>query len=154
MTDLLLNRANALLGGEILPAETALLVVGHGTALSGKSRESVESQSNRLKESEPGFAEVIDVYLEEAPFVSDWRNFTEARNVVVIPFFVADGTHTSRDIPGLLGISDEPVFREDPHRVEGRRLFYSRAIGTDPAMSGMVLDQVQNFDEQHPDETS
>ena len=152
MTDLLLNRARALIGNEVSPTETALFLVGHGTALARKSRESVEFQAKRIRELEAGFAEVVDLYLEEEPSVSEWRNLTEVKNAVVLPLFICDGVHTSTDIPELLGIPSESVFEKGVHLVDDRRLFYSRAIGTDPAISDIVLDLIQQFDEEHLDE--
>jgi sirohydrochlorin cobaltochelatase len=43
--------------------------------------------------------------MEEPPLVSDWRELTKTRNVVVVPFFISDGLHSYEDIPRLLGIA-------------------------------------------------
>ena len=47
---------------------------------------------------------MLNVYMEEAPLVSDWRKLTETPNVVVVPFFISDGLHSYEDIPRLLGM--------------------------------------------------
>jgi sirohydrochlorin cobaltochelatase len=70
--------------------------------------------------------------------------------VIAVPFFIADGLHSDEDIPGLLGIAGggDAVERErkNPHLLDGRRLFYSRAVGTDPGMAEVMLDQVHSWE--------
>jgi sirohydrochlorin cobaltochelatase len=79
--------------------------------------------------------------------------------VVVIPFFISDGLHSYQDIPVLLGIRDEigpaasqsEVFMSNPHSLHGKNLYYGSAIGTDPMMAEVILDQVKAFDTKyHP----
>ena len=80
-------------------------------------------------------------------------------NVIVVPFFIADGLHSYEDIPVLLGIAHESpgvasagardVFRGNPYRLRGRTLFYASAIGAEPLFADIILDQVAAFDAQH-----
>jgi sirohydrochlorin cobaltochelatase len=156
MTKLLLQRANEVAPG--VPREqTSLVIVGHGTSLNENSRKAIEQQVTLIREGGHGFAEVVDAYMEEAPFVAKWAELTTAPNVVVVPFFIADGLHSYQDIPVLLGIESEPgaaasqseVFRHNPHELHGRRLYYSNAIGTEPLLAEVILDQVRDFDAQH-----
>ena len=96
--------------------------------------------------------------MEEEPLVSRWADLTETPYVVVVPFFIADGLHSYQDIPVLLGIESEPVdpasrqtvFRRNPYRARGRELYYASAIGTEPLMADLLLDQVEAFDRLHP----
>jgi sirohydrochlorin cobaltochelatase len=99
--------------------------------------------------------------MEEAPFVAQWAELTTAPHVVVVPFFIADGLHSYQDIPVLLGMESEPtaaasqneVFRHNPHDLHGRKLYYSNAIGTEPLLAEVILDQVRDFDAKHPETT-
>ena len=92
--------------------------------------------------------------MEEAPLVSDWATMTSQKNVVVIPFFISDGLHSYQDIPVLLGIREEvgpaasqaAVFKSNPHHLQGKNLYYGSAIGTDPMMEQVILDQVLAYD--------
>lgn len=153
MTGLLLHRARDTAPG-VPPAETSLLIVGHGTSLDANSAKAIQAQVARILESGAGYAEVRDAYMEEAPFVAEWDRITTAPHVVVVPFFIADGLHSFQDIPVLLGLTDEPppaasrneIFHQTPAALRGRRLYYSRAIGTDPALVEVILDQVDAFD--------
>jgi sirohydrochlorin cobaltochelatase len=53
----------------------------------------------------------------------------------------------------LLGIREDigpaasrsDVFLENPHHLRGRNLFYSGAVGSDPAFAEVILDQVRDF---------
>lgn len=153
MTGLLLHRAREIAPGAD-PAQTALLVVGHGTPLNAESAEAIRAQVRLLREGGAPYREILDAYMEEEPRVADWDRYCNSPNVIVLPFFISDGPHSRRDIPRLLGLKpDEPstsgkvlALRREPAAVRGRTLYYSRAIGTDPAMADIILDQVRDFD--------
>ena len=103
MTDLLLKRAGAT-GGDLDPAQTALLIVAHGTDLNENSAAAAKREVEKIRALKK-YAEVLNVYMEETPLVSNWAQLTTAPNVVVVPFFISDGLHSYEDIPALLGIS-------------------------------------------------
>jgi len=159
MTDLLIQRAEEMIDDDVRVEETALIIVGHGTNLNKKSTEAITDQVEAIRQRPRGaqFAEILDAYMEEAPFISDWRELTKAPTVVVVPFFIADALHSYQDIPVLLGIESEPtaaasqrdVFRRNPYHFGDRTLYYSSAIGTDPSLSEVILDQVRYFDEHY-----
>ncbi len=156
MTRLLLQRA-----GEVAPGvareATSLVIVGHGTNLNDNSTKAIKAQVELIKNGGHGFAEVLDAYMEEAPLVAEWDQLTSAPNVVVVPFFIADGLHSYQDIPVLLGIAEDEgkaasqseVFRHNPHLLRGRSLYFSGAIGTEPLMADVILDQVAEYDKKH-----
>ena len=156
MTRLLLQRADEVAPG-VPRGETSLIIVGHGTNLNENSTKAIQDQVKLIREGGYGFAEVIDAYMEEAPFVADWSKMTTAPNVVVVPFFIADGLHSFQDIPVLLGMREETgaalseigLFHSNPHHLHGRNLYYSGAIGTEPLMAEVILDQVHDFDAKH-----
>lgn len=160
MTRLLLKRADEVASG-VPRDQTCLIIVGHGTSLNENSRKAIEDQVKFIREGGYGFAEVLDAYMEEAPFVAKWQELSTAPNVVVVPFFIADGLHSYQDIPVLLGIESEPtaalsqndVFRHNPHALQGRNLYYSSAIGTEPLMAEVILDQANDFKKKHGIET-
>ena len=153
MTELLLQRAAEVAPG-IDPAKTTLLVVAHGTNLNENSAVAAKREVNKIRELNR-YAEVLNVYMEEPPLVSDWAALTNTPNVVVVPFFIADGLHSYEDIPQLLGITDGSsgsnigrdsgeVFRRNPYSLHGRTLFYAPSIGTDPRMVDIIIAQAKN----------
>jgi sirohydrochlorin cobaltochelatase len=155
MADLLLHRARQV-APNVSPKETSLLIVGHGTSLNEKSAEAAQSQVRAIRE-RGSYAEVSEAYMEEAPFIADWRKNTSQPNVVVVPFFIADGLHSYQDIPVLLGIeseqtaaaSQQEVFRRNPYHLDGRALYYASAVGTESLMADVILDTIDRFDRKH-----
>ncbi len=148
MTELLLRRAAEVAPG--VPREqTSLVIVGHGTDLNDNSAKAVKKQVACIRGL---YSEVVAAYMEDAPQVSEWDTLTTQPNVVVVPFFISDGLHSYQDIPVLLGLPFEPtaasqveIFRRNPCDLRGRKLFYANAIGTEPAIAEIILDQVRTW---------
>jgi sirohydrochlorin cobaltochelatase len=103
MTELLLKRASEVARGAD-PTETSLLIVAHGTDLNENSAVAAKREAEKIR-ALGKYANVLNVYMEEPPLVSDWQKLTKTRNVVVVPFFISDGLHSYEDIPVLLGIA-------------------------------------------------
>jgi sirohydrochlorin cobaltochelatase len=165
MTELLLKRAFEIAPG-VDAAETSLLIVAHGTDLNENSAVAAKREAEKIR-GLGKFAEVLNVYMEEPPLVSDWRKLTKTRNVVVVPFFISDGLHSYEDIPHLIGIAHGrstttshagrgEVFRRNPYYINGRSLFYAPSIGTDPGFADIIIEQAATFDSERsfprPDE--
>jgi len=156
MTDLILRRAREV-APDINPAQTTLIITGHGTGLNQNSTKAIKDQVHLIATSGAGYAAVLDAYMEEQPFIAEWDKLSETPNVIVVPFFISDGLHSYQDIPVLLGIEPEvgpaasqrEVFRHNPHQLRGKTLFYSSAIGTEPLIADVILDQVEDFDTAH-----
>ncbi|MEO5755188.1 MAG: CbiX/SirB N-terminal domain-containing protein [Chthoniobacterales bacterium] len=152
VTELLLQRAREIAPG-VAEEESTLLIVGHGTALNDNSAIAAKREVEKIALL-GRYASVQNAYMEEAPLISDWARLTTTPNVVVVPFFIADGLHSYQDIPVLLGIEPEPtaaasqhaIFRRNPHRLHERNLFYASAIGTEPRFAEIILEQAAAFD--------
>jgi len=157
VTELLLKRARDV-APAVDPADTSLLIVAHGTDLNENSAVAAKREAEKIR----GlgiFAEVLNVYMEEPPLVSDWRKLTKTRNVIAVPFFISDGLHSYEDIPRLIGIAiaagvdrhrpgsappataGSEIFESNPYRIEGRSLFYAPSIGTDPGFADIIIEQ-------------
>ncbi|QTN30973.1 hypothetical protein HZ994_01060 [Akkermansiaceae bacterium] len=156
MTGLILRRAKEV-APDADPADTTLIITGHGTGLNQNSTKAIKDQADLIAASGAGYALVTDAYMEEQPFIAEWDKMADTNNVVVVPFFISDGLHSFQDIPVLLGLerrsgpaaSQTDVFRNNPNKLRGKNLYYSSAIGTEPLMADVILDQVSDFDEKH-----
>lgn len=156
MTGLILQRAREAAPG-VDPAQTTLIITGHGTGLNDNSTKAIRDQVHNIAESDAGYAAVRDAFMEEQPFIADWHEMAPTPNVIVVPFFIADGLHSFQDIPVLLGIetdvgpamSQRDVFRHNPHTLRGKTLYYTSAIGTERMLADVILDQVEDFDATH-----
>lgn len=148
MTEVLIHRAREVAPGVDL-GRAALLVLGHGTPLDERSSAAVEAQVASLRD-RGIFAEVRGAFMETPPRIEDWDGLTACQDVIAVPFFIADGLHSDEDIPRLLGISGEGSAGErergNPHHLRGRRLYYSRAVGTDAGLAEVILDQVHSWE--------
>jgi sirohydrochlorin cobaltochelatase len=142
MTEHLLERAREIAPG-VTEGEAALLIVAHGTSLNDNSAVAAKEQAEKIRD-RGRYAEVLNVYMEESPLVSDWASLTGSKNVVVVPFFISDGLHSYEDIPALLGI--EGRSGGSAHQLQGRSLFYSTAIGTDSRFAEVIIEQARAFD--------
>ena len=160
MTELLVQRAREIAPG-VPEKETSLLIVAHGTDLNENSAVAAKREAEKIR-ALGRYANVLNVYMEEFPLVSDWNVLTSSRNVVVVPFFISDGLHSYEDIPVLLGIAEprhgesihqrkkstspaeqkgSEVFRRGPYQVDNRFLFYASSIGTDPRVADIIVEQ-------------
>jgi sirohydrochlorin cobaltochelatase len=156
MTHLILHRAKEV-APDANPAETTLIITGHGTGLNQNSTKAIRDQAELIAKSAAGYAAVLDAYMEEQPFIAKWDEMSPTPNVIVVPFFISDGLHSFQDIPVLLGIENEvgpaasqrDAFRQNPHHLRGKTLYYTSAIGTERLMADVILDQVSDFDKSH-----
>ena len=144
MTAHLLERARETASG-VREDEAALLIVAHGTSLNDNSAVAAKEQAEKIRQL-GRYSEVLNVYMEEAPLVSDWANLTKSKNVVVVPFFISDGLHSYKDIPALIGI--ESGAQGHAHHLQGRAIFYSTAIGTDSRFVDVIIEQAATFDQR------
>jgi len=159
VTDLLLQRAREI-APQVPEDEATLLIVGHGTALNDNSAVAAKREVEKIGAMRR-YAAVHNAYMEEPPLVADWLKLTSTRNVIVVPFFIADGLHSYEDIPVLLGIETQAiagpnerrrsgdVFRHNPYEIAGRRLFYAGAIGTEPRFADLLVEQAATFERQN-----
>jgi len=153
MTGLILRRAKEA-APNLNPADTTLIITGHGTGLNQNSTKAIRDQVDLIAASGAGFAAVLDAYMEEQPFIAEWDKMSPSPNVIIVPFFISDGLHSFQDIPVLLGIeaevgpaaSQREVFRHNPHHLRGKTLYYTSAIGTERLLADVILDQISDFD--------
>ncbi len=156
MTALILRRAHEV-APAVDPAQTTLIITGHGTGLNANSTKAIRDQVGLIANSAAGYACVLGAFMEEQPFIARWDELAPTPSVIVVPFFIADGLHSYQDIPVLLGIDPEPgaaasqrqVFRHNPHLLRGKTLYYTSAIGTERLLADVILDQVGDFDKIH-----
>jgi sirohydrochlorin ferrochelatase len=107
------------------PAETALLLIGHGSKDGGANR-TPEAIARALR-ALGGFGEVVTAYLEQAPFAADWRKLVRKPHVVAQPLLLSAGMHASADLPLLF---------------TGSGAVLMQGIGNDEEIETLILDQI------------
>ena len=161
MTDVLTARAREIVSRhpfprEPRPDETTLIIVGHGTNQNANSRKAVEAQVNLIR-ARGEYANVQPAFMEETPLIADCYGATQAKYIVVVPFFIADGLHTVEDIPVLLGEPesrvrellkvDQPTWRNPTER-KGKLVWYTKATGNDLHLPEVILERVREAAQQ------
>ena len=108
------------------PANTALLLIGHGSREGGANRtpEAIAASLRVLG----GFGEIVTAYLEQAPCAADWRTLVTLPTVVAQPLLLSAGMHASDDLPALF---------------QGSGAVLLHGIGTDEEIAAMILDQIK-----------
>ena len=133
------------------PADTALFIAGHGTGANENSRKAIEHQVELIR-ARNIYAEVHASFMEEEPRIGDCYSVAQARNLVMVPFFISDGLHSHEDIPVLLGEpaavvqerfkAGQPTWR-NPTEKHGKRLWYAASIGNEPHLADVILERVR-----------
>jgi len=142
MTDVIAARARRQLD-DVPESDAALAVVGHGTERNPDSAQAVYDHVDAL-EARTDFAAVGALFMDEAPYVSAVLDRFDADDIAVVPLFVADGFHTRDEIPELLGLTDDPQSGYPvPGEVDGRRIWYASAVGTDPLVPEVILERAE-----------
>jgi sirohydrochlorin cobaltochelatase len=156
MTNVLLSRAREIVEKHPFPrrpkpSETALFIAGHGTSSNENSRKAIERQVELIR-TQNIYAEVHPIFMEEEPRIGDCYRMTQAKNLVMVPFFISDGLHSYEDIPVMLGEpervvrerlkSGQPTWR-NPTEKKGKLVWYSSSIGNEPHVADVILERVR-----------
>ena len=133
------------------PADTTLLIAGHGTGRNANSRKAIERQAELIRALKI-YAEVGVVFMEEEPLIKGCWQKVKTKNLVVVPFFISDGLHAVEDIPVLLGeperfvkerlAAGQPTWR-NPSERDGKLIWYSPSVGTEPLLADVILERVR-----------
>ena len=136
MAEIINDMAREVLGDWTVE-QTSLLIVGHG---SGKNPCSKQSLLGHLQEvrNNTDFAQVADLWLEELPLVSSWKEVATKRHIIVIPYLLNDGQHGGWDIPAELGLSLDQQIHGQTHDVESHQIRLTPALGTSPRFAEVI----------------
>ena len=141
MSDVIVRRAETVTGDREVGDGFGLAVVGHGTERNENSAKAVYLHADRIDEM-GRFEEVKALFMDEDPEVDDVTDFFGTTDIIVVPLFVADGYHTQEDIPEDMGLTDD--YRtgwETPASVDGHRIWYAGAVGTEAFTADVVIER-------------
>jgi sirohydrochlorin cobaltochelatase len=129
VTEVIMRRG---LGAVSQREETAgIALVGHGSEQGPQNKETVHRHADRIRDSGP-FAEVRSYFIEEGPMATRIPQEFSTDTVVVVPVFIADGTHVREDIPEQIGVSGRHG------TVDGTDITCVGPVGTDPLVADIV----------------
>lgn len=104
MKGIVLRYARKILYDSVLPPDqTAIVVIGHSTRRNPESRKAAEEQARQVREAGIA-AEVVTVFLDDTPEIAEVYTLTRSPNLLIMPYFLAPGSHTTIDVPRELGL--------------------------------------------------
>jgi sirohydrochlorin cobaltochelatase len=120
---------------EIAPEQAAVAIIGHGTRRNPESRSATEAQAALIRRS--GLvAEVVAVYLDDAPEIPESYRLTTSPHLIAVPYFLASGSHTTLDLPAELGLASG----QHTGHVRGRSVYYTPPVGEDDSLGELALE--------------
>ncbi len=161
MTKVILSRADEIAKKFPFPrapkkSDITLFIAGHGTEKNENSRKAIERQVELIRAMKI-YAGVRAIFLEESPRVPDCYQIAKTKNILIVPLFISDGLHTQEDIPVLLGEPErivkqrldagQPTWR-NPTEKNGRLVWYSPAVGSEPGIADVILERVREAAQQ------
>jgi sirohydrochlorin cobaltochelatase len=156
MTSVVLDRARKIVEAHPFPrapkpGDITLFIAGHGTEQNEGSRLAVELQADFIR-ALGVYGAVEALFLEEPPRIEECYRLARTHCLVVVPFFISDGMHVLEDIPIRLGqpsatvrlrlAAGQPSWR-NPTEHEGRLVWYSPSVGTDPCLAEVILERAR-----------
>ncbi len=110
----------------------SLVLVGHGSHLSGDSSAPVRAHAATLAAS-GDFDEVHIGFWKEEPSLSRVLDGCEGDDVVVVPLFISDGYFTEEVIPREMRLTGRLS------TVDGKRVRYANPIGSHPSLADIII---------------
>lgn len=123
------------------PADSYLLLVAHGTPRSSASGAGAAEAAAAARAA--GVATSV-AFLDDDPLASDAADRLSHQQIVVVPWFLADGAHPRWDLPELMGIEREPAFHTPIGRGRASVVFTS-AVGMDDALTAAARARVDEL---------
>lgn len=110
----------------------ALVLLGHGTEKHRNSGDLTFRHAGAIR-AKNVFSEVATVFIDQEPNMRRVFELVKTPDMIMVPVFAADGWHVSETVPEDMGIESGHLEKS------GRRLRYTPAIGTHPAMADIML---------------
>lgn len=137
MPEMILRRAEETAGlTDEEAAEAGLIIIGHGTERNSNSSEVIYQVTQQAREVGL-FGRVEAGFLDQSPNIADVLQGMADRDVVLVPFFVAEGWHTQETIPDDLGLT-RPA-NSTVTELDGRKVHYAAPVGTFPENAAIII---------------
>lgn len=130
--------------GDWEPEQTTLMLLGHGSTKSKTSKNTLLEHIKELRV-KTDFGQIADLWLEEPPFIKDWREFVQYKQVLFIPYLIADGQHGGWDIPEMIGMERDIYAPYRAHEVGEYNLKLTSALGKSPMMVDLMMKQLDHL---------
>lgn len=137
MQELIVKSAYEVLG-DWGAEEVSLLLVGHGSTKNSQSKQTLLNHIAEIEKT-AGFSQIADLWLEEAPLVSDWGTVARQKKIIMVPFLLSDGQHGGWDIPEMVGLEPGTLTHGVTHEVDDWSIRVAPALGTSPYFADVIV---------------
>jgi sirohydrochlorin cobaltochelatase len=133
---ILQRRARQALADYALPPDqTAIAIIGHGTRRNPSSRTATYQQAEALR-SAGLVQDVVVAFLDDDPSIPMIYQLTSQPHLLIIPYFLALGSHTTIDVPQALGLPEG----QQQATLQGHEVYYLPPLGLDGGLTQIILD--------------
>jgi sirohydrochlorin cobaltochelatase len=126
--------ADALHALSVPSDQVTVAIIGHSTRRNTESRQATERQVDSLRAARL-VKEVIAVYLDDQPSIPQIYALSNTPHLIAVPFFLANGSHTTLDVPAQLGLAAGQQIGE----VQGHQVYYTPPVGTESGLQAALL---------------
>jgi sirohydrochlorin cobaltochelatase len=135
-------------------SDATLVLIGHGSTKNPDSCKPVYQHAAELRRRKI-FAEVLEAFWKEPPFIKDVIAAIRTRRIFVVPVFISEGYFTCEAIPSELGFqppSSSSRFENFPllEKRGEQTLFYCGPIGTHDSITNVLLARAKDIVEKFP----
>lgn len=113
-------------------ATCGLVLVAHGSSRSPFAAEPVLAAAERLA---PQFRDVRVAFWKQQPSIAEVVATVDAQDVVIVPYFMADGWFVAQAIPSELGLAPGAIERLP---ATAQRVAYTFAVGSSTAVPALI----------------
>lgn len=117
------------------PHGTTVAIIGHGTRRSSQSQQATRDQVQLLADRHI-VSKVINAYLDDTPDIPSIYTRATTDDVIVVPFFLAPGSHVSIDVPDALDLEEN----QRTAFINGKHIIYTDPVGTDDTVCQLIID--------------
>lgn len=95
---------------QLNPDETTIALIGHGTRRNPNSGAATFKLAKALEETMKPGLKIETGFLDQDPSIESIANKIQSQNVLIMPFLVSRGPHTTVDVPEAFGLPVQPGF--------------------------------------------
>lgn len=144
-------------------SDTTIVVVGHGTRKNKNSCRTTIELVKRLRISSPGM-KIEFAFIDQNPSLDHVVQKLATRNVLVVPFLMGMGPHTTEDVPNAFGIAGfsnwlrtNACFPFIQARCDGlacpnptvNSVSYDMPVGVYPELKQLCIERLRNQVDSH-----
>ncbi len=122
-----------------MEGDVGLIIIGHGSKLP-HNRENLEKLADILRRRSQFKTVEIAFMVRNTPTIPEAIELIAERGVkkiVLVPAFLAQGVHTTQEIPELIGLKD----KESQLTAKGIQLIYGEPLGSDERIADIIAEK-------------